>query len=77
MVQAPIPEPTKALPLFLSRPQLAAALGLSLSAIDQRVHDLKNPLPVHRFGRKYFFRLEEVVAYMRAAGKRKVVVHGC
>ena len=51
-------------PLY-TRKQLAKALHLSVDGLDRLIHNPVNPLPRFRAGRKFLFRLDEVLDFLR------------
>ena len=53
---------------LLTRRELAEALRVSVDAIDKLVHDAHNPLPRFKAGRRYLFRLDEVLDCLRDHG---------
>ena len=58
---------------LLTRPELAKALRISLDAVDRLVHSRTDPIPRFKAGRRYLFRLEEVLSHLRVDAPRKTV----
>ena len=50
---------------LLTRKELARQLHISLDGLDKLVHHPRNPLPRYRAGRRFLFKLDEVLAHIR------------
>ena len=53
---------------LLTREELAKKLKVSVTAVDKLLHS-EPSLPCYRFGRRFLFRLSEILAFIRQTPK--------
>lgn len=56
---------------LLTRQQLAKELHLSLDGVDRLIKDRDRPIPCFRAGRRFLFRLDEVLTHIRVAAPQE------
>ena len=72
LLLAAVPLPTTAAEVdeLLTRKELAEVLRLSLDGVDKLIHHPSDPIPCYKAGRRYLFKLDEVLEHLRVEPKK-------